>query len=79
VEVTPRSRALAEQRGEDWSSAALRGHFRGRWVRVRGWLLFDAEHLAESMNTAPGRRGDWRATAWELHPVTSLELIDRPR
>jgi hypothetical protein len=79
VEVTPRSRALAKQRGEDWSTPALRDHFDGRWVRVRGWLLFDAEHSAQSMNTAPGRPRDWRATAWEIHPVTSLEVIDRPR
>jgi len=79
VEVTPRSRALAKQRGEDWSTPALRDRFDGRWVRVRGWLLFDAEHSAQSMNTAPARPRDWRATAWEIHPVTSLEVIDRPR
>jgi hypothetical protein len=79
VEVTPRSRALAEQRGEDWSTPALRDHFHGRWVRVRGWLLFDTEHRDQSLNTAPGRSRDWRATAWEIHPVTSLEVVDRPR
>jgi hypothetical protein len=54
VEVTPRSRALAEQRGEDWSTNSLHDHFYGRWVRVRGWLLFDTEHLAQSVNTSPG-------------------------
>jgi hypothetical protein len=79
VEVTPRIRVLAEERGEDWSTPALRDHFHGRWVRVRGWLLFDAEHESQSLNTAPGRPRDWRATAWEIHPVTSLEVIDRPR
>jgi len=79
VEVTPRIRVLAEQRGEDWSTSALRDHFQGRWVRVRGWLLFDAEHENQSLNTAPGRPRDWRATAWELHPVTSLEVVPRPR
>jgi hypothetical protein len=79
VEVTPRSRALAEQRGEDWSTPALRDHFHGRRVRIRGWLLFDTEHRDQSANTAPGRPRDWRATAWEIHPVTSLEVVDRPR
>ena len=79
VEVTPRGRALAEQRGEDWSTRALRDHFHGRWVRVRGWLLFDSEHQFQSVNTAPNRTRDWRATAWEIHPVTSLEVVDRPR
>lgn len=79
VEVTPRTRATAEQHGEDWSTPALRDHFHGRWVRVRGWLLFDTEHRDQSANTAPGRPRDWRATAWEIHPVTSIEVVDRPR
>jgi hypothetical protein len=79
VEVTPRGRALADQRGDDWSTRALRDHLQGRWIRVRGWLLFDAEHESQSVNTAPGRPRDWRATAWEIHPVTSLEVVDRPR
>jgi hypothetical protein len=78
VEVTPRSRALADQRGEDWSTRALRDHLQGRWVRVRGWLLFDAEHESQSVNTGPTRPRDWRATAWEIHPVTSLEVVGRP-
>jgi len=79
VEVTPRLRSIAEQSGEDWSTNALRDHFHGRWVRVRGWLLFDTEHESQSLNTAPGRPRDWRATAWEIHPVTSIEVVDRPR
>lgn len=79
VEVTPRMRILADQRGEDWSTSALRDHFQARWVRVRGWLLFDTEHESQSVNTAPGRSRDWRATAWEIHPVTSLEVTARPR
>jgi hypothetical protein len=79
VEVTPRGRALADQRGDDWSTRALRDNLQGRWVRVRGWLLFDAEHESQSVNTAPNRPRDWRATAWEIHPVTSLEVVDRPR
>ena len=79
VEVTPRARVLAGERGEDWSANALRDHMQGRWVRVRGWLFFDSEHETQSVNTAPGRARDWRATAWEIHPVTSLEVVERPR
>jgi len=78
VEVTPRIRAIAEQRGEDWSTSALRDHLQGRWVRVTGWLLFDTEHERQSLNTAPRRARDWRATAWELHPVTSFEVVPNP-
>lgn len=79
VEVTPRWRAIMAGQGVDWSTAGLRDHFQGRWVRVRGWLFFDAEHREQSVNTAPGRARDWRATAWEIHPVTSIEVVPRPR
>jgi hypothetical protein len=79
VEVTPRWRFLMRERGMDWSTRALRDRFLGRWVKVRGWMLFDAEHQRESENTAPGRPGNWRATAWEIHPVTSIEAVARPR
>jgi hypothetical protein len=79
VEVTPRWRYLMNARGMDWSTRALRDQFLGRWVKVRGWKLFDAEHKTESENTAPGRPRNWRATAWEIHPVTSIEAVSRTR
>ena len=79
VEVTPRWRYMMRERGADWSTRALRDQFLGRWVKVHGWMLFDAEHQRESENTAPERTGNWRATAWEIHPVTSIEVVARPR
>jgi len=79
VEVTPRWRYIMNQRGVDWSTRTLRDRFLGRWVRISGWMLFDREHQGESENTAPGRPGSWRATAWEIHPVTSIEVVSRPR
>jgi hypothetical protein len=79
VEVTPRWRALMAAKGVDWSTPALRRAYLGRWVRVTGWLLFDAEHANAAENTAPGHARDWRATAWEVHPITAIELVPRPR
>lgn len=79
VEVTPRWRAIMAARGVDWSTRALRDKLLGRWVKVTGWMLFDMEHEAQAENTAPGRLRDWRATAWEIHPVTSIETVPRPR
>ena len=75
VEVTPRARSWVIEWGRDWSAAALRSELIGRRCRFEGWLLFDREHADESENTAPGSRGNWRATAWELHPVTSIEVL----
>ena len=79
VEVTPRWRAMMAARGVDWSTKALRRDYLGRWVRVTGWLLFDVEHANASENTAPGRPHNWRATAWEVHPITSIEVVPRLR
>lgn len=79
VEVTPRWRFLMRERGRDWSTRTLRDQFLGRWVKVDGWMLFDSEHKGDSENTAPERAANWRATAWEIHPVTSIEIVTRPR
>jgi hypothetical protein len=56
----------------DWSEAALRG-LCNRQVRVRisGWLLHDYEH-ADGVTR-------WRATPWEIHPVTRIEVWDPVR
>ena len=78
AEVTPRWRAALESAGVDWSTAALQHALEGRWVTLRGWLFFDAEHRGEAANTAPGNPEDWRATAWEIHPVTRIAPRGRP-
>jgi hypothetical protein len=75
VEVTPRARRRAAESGLDWSADALGAKISGRWCRFEGWLLFDREHADESEHTAPGARGNWRASGWELHPVTSIEVL----
>jgi len=78
VEVTPRWRAAAESHGVDWSTASLARSLTGRRVLVRGWLMFDFEHAGQSENTNPGGASDWRATAWEIHPVTNLGVLPGP-
>ena len=74
MEITPKWRELKTLQGMDWTTAALRTRFKHKTVRVRGWMFFDDEHDDESENTAPGHAGNRRATAWELHPLTSIEL-----
>jgi len=76
LETTPRLEDWAKQQGWDWSAAALKATLTGRKVRFEGWLLFDESHAGESENIAPGRSGNWRATAWEIHPITKLNIIE---
>jgi hypothetical protein len=75
LEVTPRMRDWAKGQGRDWSTNALRRELKGRWCRFEGWLLFDSEHADQSNNTAPSGSNDWRATAWEFHPLTSIKVV----
>jgi hypothetical protein len=75
LEVTPRMAAWAEGRGLDWSEATLRRELTGRWCRFEGWLFFDEEHVDDAENTSPGGAGNWRATSWELHPVTGITVL----
>ena len=69
VEVTPNL-----QRG-DWSEKTLQAQLVGHWCEFEGWLYFDAGHAKESENISPGEPDNWRATAWEIHPVTKITVI----
>jgi hypothetical protein len=71
IEVTPRLTPA----GDIGFIEQMRSQLIGRWVRFEGWLFFDAGHTEESENIAPGRSGNWRATAWEIHPVTKVQVI----
>jgi hypothetical protein len=74
LEITPRMQERARHQGWDWSKEMLRGQLLGHWCSFEGWLLYDSHHANEAENTAPGRTGNWRATAWELHPVTNFAI-----
>jgi hypothetical protein len=64
--------------GTDWATTTLRTQFRHKWVKVRGWMMFDAQHANAAENTNPGGQHNWRATAWEIHPVTSIKVVPAP-
>jgi hypothetical protein len=75
--ITPQWRRLMAKNGIDWSMAGIRAKYLQQNVKVRGWLLFNSEAAARSLNTAPlAGAGVTRATAWEIHPVTGIELSD---
>lgn len=69
VETTPRIRV----RHPRWTPARL-----DPWldspnpVRVSGWLMFDPSHRAHLKGSNAERH--FRATLWEVHPITKLEV-----
>lgn len=75
VEVTPKLRAWAAAQGIDWSEETLHKQLVGHWCEFEGWLYLDAGHTAEAENTSPGNRENWRATGWEIHPVTKITVL----
>jgi hypothetical protein len=75
VEVTPRIRRLMAAQGKDWSTPTLHTTLPGHFVRFTGWMFYDTEHRPQCFNTAPNNANDWRATAWEIHPVTNIEIL----
>lgn len=76
VEVTPRLRAMMAAKGIDWSTETLKQTLKGHKARITGWLFFDSEHEKESFANDPDGEKDWRATCWEIHPITNIELLD---
>jgi hypothetical protein len=83
VEVTPRIRKQMKDAGTDWSTATLQGRgaadgIIGKWVRITGWLFFDDIHVKIAENTNPGGAHNVRATCWEIHPITALQVLDGP-
>jgi len=75
VEVTPHLQRWATANGIDWFAETLERSLVGKWVRFEGWLFYDSGHAKESANTFKEGSDLWRATAWEIHPVTRIEIL----
>jgi len=76
VEVTPRIRTLMAVKGIDWSTDELKNTLIGHKVKIAGWLFYDEEHKSQSFATNPGGERNWRASCWEIHPITSIKVLD---
>lgn len=92
VEITPRWQAKFNLDDSDYDAMleSVRGQIEGKWVRFEGWMMSDSYHVKESKNTAssgtPTCHDDgndpspcvWRATKWEVHPVTKYTVVPGP-
>ena len=75
VEVTPKLADWARARGIDWSEQTLHAQLVGHWCEFEGWLYFDVGHAEDSENVSPNKPSNWRATSWEIHPITKITVI----
>ena len=73
VEITPR---FQDKLG---NLATVKSAIEGKWIRFTGWMLYDGVHKSNAKNTNPNGKAIWRATAWEVHPVTAFEVVSAPQ
>jgi hypothetical protein len=79
---------LTSNVGNDWSTDTLKPLLEGHRVRFSGWLYFDTDHVNETwqpdphdtvkkVNPTTGKVtwGNWRQTAWEIHPVMKIAVL----
>jgi len=78
VEVTPRIRQLMSQQGVDWSTNTLISTLTHQYVRISGWLFYDQEHWENASDNPQHASLVWRASCWEIHPVTDIQIEANP-
>ena len=76
AEITPRIRTNGHP---DWLFKNV-NDLEGDFIRVTGWLMLDTKHIRQSHLLPTETRfnkGLKRATNWEVHPVTKLEVCQK--
>lgn len=71
VEISPR---FQEKLGD---MKTVKKAITGKWVQFTGWPTYDYKHRSNSRNIK-AKGNIWRATAWEVHPVTSFKVVAGP-
>ncbi|HEY8188235.1 MAG TPA: hypothetical protein VIF64_19355 [Pyrinomonadaceae bacterium] len=72
VEISPRFQA------ELGNLASVKSALQGHWVKFTGWMMNDVVHRTNAKNTNPHGKNIWRATSWEIHPVTAFKVVTAP-
>lgn len=91
VEFTPRweKKFHFDDSNYEAMRKAVADQIGGKWVKFSGWMLFDFIHANASQSTSPGNPVcpndgklhsgcNWRATPWEVHPVTAYTKVTGP-
>ncbi|MDX6447158.1 MAG: hypothetical protein QOH71_4232 [Blastocatellia bacterium] len=76
AEITPRVRG----KNEKWLYRNV-NDLEGSYIRVTGYLMLDSKHFPQAQVLQGERlnRGLSRATNWEVHPITKLEVCTKSR
>jgi hypothetical protein len=76
AEITPRVRG----KNEKWLYRNV-NDLEGSYIRLTGYLMLDSKHFPQSQVLQGERlnRNLSRATNWEVHPITKIEVCTRSR
>jgi hypothetical protein len=74
VEMTPHYR---DEFHPEWTADAVKAA-KGQQVKVLGQLMVDNEHYVAGQDCGrdPSKTACWRASVWELHPVTDFQVCE---
>jgi hypothetical protein len=91
VEFTPRWEKNFNLNDGDYQKMLkrVRAKIANKWVRFEGWMLYDYMHENASKTVMPNQKTcpddgrnhpdcNWRATPWEVHPVTKYDIVNGP-
>jgi len=91
VEFTPRWEKNFHFNDSNYDAMrkAVEKKISGKWVKFDGWMLRDFIHANASQSTSPNQpvcpkdgklhnNCNWRATPWEVHPVTAYTIVTGP-
>jgi hypothetical protein len=67
----------------------VENQIKNKWVKFEGWMMYDTFHVNASKSTMPNQKTcpndgqqhpkcNWRATPWEVHPVTAYTVVTKP-
>ncbi len=73
VELTPR---LRNELNNGWDKNTVKKLFYHQWVTVSGYLFNDKQHKGMSAADDAAPANTHRASCWEIHPVTYIELTE---
>lgn len=74
--ITPFMIAAAAKRGENYTVEALRQQLLGKKVQIQGWLFYNVMHREEAYAENPDGQRIYRASCWEVTPVTSVKVVE---
>ena len=86
VEFTPRweKKFGFDDSNYDAMRQLIENQLKGKRVKFSGWMLYDFIHENAAQSTRPNQpvcahfgdpKCNWRATPWEVHPVTAYEIV----